>query len=139
MSWLDGRSRRAPRRSRRSSSTPDPSLAEPFEASGSVGAELPRVLAHVLRRRAEDGALDRDPAMDAVVVAGREQTLDRNPEQHDAAFVAVDAPARDAVGIRLLRQPADLEAHFLELRPSAAQEFHCRADGHVEAIDAAVQ
>src|SRR5690606_18576031 len=94
-----------------------------------IGAELPRILADVLGGGTEHGALDRDAAVDAVVVPRRKKTLDWDAEQYDSAFGLVDMPAGDAVGIRIRRQRADLEPHLLQLRPGAAQELDRRTDG----------
>lgn len=104
-----------------------------------IGPELPRVFADVFGRSTEDCALNRDAAVNPVVVARREQSFDRNPKQNDSSLFSVDAPPRDAVVIGAERKSADFEAHLLQLRPGAPKEVHGIPDRHVEPIDPALK
>lgn len=104
-----------------------------------VVAEIPRLPAHVLGRRAEDSALDRHPSMRGVVVTGRKKAFDGDAEEDDPPLLTVEMPARHlAVGV-VRRQRTDLEPDVLELRPRPAEELDRGADGEIEAIDAPIQ
>lgn len=104
-----------------------------------IGPEVPGLFADVLGSGAEDRALDRDTAVHRVIMAGRKEPFNRNSKQHDSSFFSVDVPARDAVVICGLGKSADLEAHFLQFRPRAAQKIHGVADGQIKTIDPALQ
>lgn len=104
-----------------------------------VVAEIPGLAPDVLSRSAEHGALDRHPAVRRVIVPRRQETLDRQAEQHDPTVLAVEVPARHLVGRVERRDRSDLESDLLQLRPGAAEEFDGGAHGQVEPVESAVE
>lgn len=104
-----------------------------------VVAEIPRLAADVLRSSPEHRALDRHAAVRGVVMTGRKEALDGQPEQHDALRIAIEIPARHLVSCFVHRHGADLESHVLEFGPAAAEELHGGAHDQVEAVDPAVE
>lgn len=104
-----------------------------------VAAEVPGLASDVFRRGPEDRALDGHPSVGAVVVPRGEQPLDRQSEEHDALLLMVEVPARNLIRRLERRHRADLEPDLLQFRPGASEEFHCRAHGEVEPVDATVE
>lgn len=104
-----------------------------------VPAEIPGLTPDILGGGSEDRALDRHPPVGSVVVAGREQPLDRQAEQHDPLLLMVEVPAGHFVGRVESGHRPDLESHVLQLRPGAAEELDGCADGEVEPIDTTVE
>ena len=104
-----------------------------------VAAEVPGLASDVLGRGAENGALDGHPPVGAVIVARREQPLDRKSEEHDALLLVVEVPARHLIRRLERRHRADLEPDLLQLGPGASEELHGRAHGEIEPVDATVE
>lgn len=104
-----------------------------------VVAEVPRLTTDVLRRRAEDGALDRHPSVRGVVVSGGQESFDGEAEQHDALVLPVEMPPRHLFGGIESGDRADLEPDLLQLRPGATEKFHGRADGEIESVEASIE
>ena len=102
-------------------------------------AEIPRLASDVLRRGAEDGALDGHPSVSTVIMARGEQPLDRQAEEHDALLVMVEMPARHLIRRLEGRHRADLEPDLLQFRPGAPEELHGGPHGEVEPVDATVE
>ena len=102
-------------------------------------AEVPGLASDVLGGGPEHGALDRHPAMGGVIVAGGQETFDREAEQHDALVLTIQVPAWDLVDRIESRDRPDLEPDVLQFRPGSAEEFHSRADGQVEPVEATVE
>ena len=100
-----------------------------------IVSEVPGFAPDILGGGSEHGTLDGHATVGGVVVPRGEQALDRQAEQHDPARVTIEVPARHFVGRLLGRHRADLEAHFLQLGPGAAEELHGGADGQIEPVD----
>lgn len=101
--------------------------------------EIPGLTADVLRRSAEDGALDGHPTVRRIVVPRRQETLDRQAEEDDPSALAVEVPARNMVGRLDGWDRTDLEPDLLQFGPRAAEELDGGSDGQIESVDASIE
>lgn len=108
-------------------------------ASSVLVAEIPRLTADVFRSGPEHGALDRHPTVRGVVVPRRQETLDGQPEQHDAPVLPIEVPPRNRLGRVEPRDRPDLEPDVLQFRPCPAQELDSRAHRQIETIQTSVE
>lgn len=101
--------------------------------------EIPGLAADVLGSGTEHRALDGHAAVSVVIVPRGKHPLDGQPEEHDAALLAVQIPPRYLLCGVEARHGADLEADILKLGPGAAEELDGGPHGQIETVYPTIQ